>query len=218
MRITFLGHAAFLIETVGNRIITDPYSHEIGYLPVDQRADFVCLSHDNPIWHSCLDDISGDFETLNGLEILEETIERGPLRFGAVKVFEKPNEGPNAMIWIDIEGLRVLHMGDCGVLPHDETLEKCGRVDVLLALSGGFPTLNLEDLMVLVEKLAPKIVIPMHFAVLDLKMKALGVEEIGKRFEARQIVRHEGSILEITPENLLEATQLHVLKPLRIAL
>ena len=184
MRITFLGHAAFLIQNAGVKIVTDPYSSEIGYLPVDQRADFVTLSHDNPKWHSCLDDVKGDFEIVNGLELTERCVQRGAVRFGAVKAFEQPNQGENAMIWTEIEGVRVLHMGDCGVLPDDETLEKCGRVDILLALAGGFPTLNLDDTMILIEKLAPRIVIPMHFGVPGLQMKALGVEEIKKRFNA----------------------------------
>ncbi|HEX8464925.1 MAG TPA: MBL fold metallo-hydrolase, partial [Abditibacterium sp.] len=120
MRITFLGHAAFLIETSQKRIITDPYSPEIGYRAIAERADFVTLSHHNPKWHSCLDDISGDFEPIWGLEILENGARRGEISFGAVEVFEKePNQGPNAMIWLESEGLRVFHTGDCGILPSE---------------------------------------------------------------------------------------------------
>jgi len=51
MRSTFSGHAAFLIETSGARVITDPYSSSIGYLPIDDAADLVTLSHDNPKWN-----------------------------------------------------------------------------------------------------------------------------------------------------------------------
>lgn len=220
MRLTFLGHAAFLIQSAGKQIITDPYSSEIGYLPVNQRADFVCLSHQNRKWHSCLDDIRGEFEVINGLEIIENGATRGAISFGAVKVFEKPEEGENAMIWMESEGVRVLHMGDCGVLPDDETLEKCGRVDVLLALAGGFPTLSLDDLMIVIEKLAPKIVIPMHFGVPGLAMKALVVEEIEKRFEAYRLVRGQSSSLEISSDllanTLTTGPQLQILKPLRL--
>ncbi|PQV62568.1 L-ascorbate metabolism protein UlaG, beta-lactamase superfamily [Abditibacterium utsteinense] len=215
MRITFLGHAAFLIESEQKQIITDPYSREIGYLPINQRTDFVTLSHDNPKWHSCLDDIQGNFEVINGLEIMESGAVRDEISFNSVLAYERENEGENAMVCIEIEGIRVLHTGDCGVLPHDETLKRCGRVDVLLALAGGFPTLNLDDLMILIEKLAPKIVIPMHFSVPNLQMEALGVEEIEKRFQAEQIVRHAESSLHFLWKTLPQHTQLHVLKPLR---
>ncbi len=217
MRITFLGHAAFLIETAGQKIITDPYSSEIGYLPVDERADFVTLSHQNPKWHSCLDDISGDFELINGLEILENGTARGEISFTSILAYERATEGENAMVCLESEGIRVLHSGDCGVLPDDETLRKCGRVDVLLALAGGNPTLNLDDLMILIEKLAPKIVIPMHFGVPGLQMSALGVEEIERRFDEIRVVRNAGSSWEIERETLPGKIQLLILPPLRVA-
>ena len=217
MRITFLGHAAFLIETAGKRIITDPYSREIGYLPVDERADIVTLSHQNPKWHSCLDDVSGNYEVLRGLE-LENEIQSGEIRFGALRVFETAQgEGENAMIWLESEGIHVLHMGDCGILPDDETIRKCGRVDVLLALAGGFPTLDLDDLMEFIEKLSPRIVIPTHFGVPGLGMKILGVQEIEKRFANEPIARLKSSNLEISRENLPERTQLQMLKPARLS-
>lgn len=216
MKICFLGHAAFLIETAGKRIVTDPYSSQIGYLPIDERADFVTLSHHNPKWHSCLDDIEGEFEVIEGLEILESGARRGEIEFGAALSYEKsPREGPNAMIWLESEGIRVLHLGDCGVLPDDETLEKCGRVDVLLALAGGAPTLALDDLMVLIGKLAPKIVVPMHFGVRGLQMAALGVEALESCWKASRVVR-AGSSLEISPQNLPDEMQLQVLSLARL--
>ncbi len=217
MRLTFLGHAAFLIETAGKRILTDPYGREIGYLPVEERADFVTVSHHNPKWHSCLDEVRGDFEVIEGLNILDSGAVRGAISFGAARVFEQPNEGENAMVWLESEGVRVLHLGDCGVLPDDATLQKCGRVDVLLALTGGSPTLSLDDLMILIGKMAPKIVVPMHFGVPNLAMKALGVEAIEARFPEAQIGREAGSTLEISAPDLPKATQLRVLKPLRIS-
>ncbi len=215
MRITFLGHAAFLLETAGKRTVTDPYSSEIGYRPVDERADIVTLSHHNPRWHSCLDDIEGEFEAIHGLEILESGATRGEISFGSVLVYERENEGENAMMWLESEGIRVLHTGDCGVLPDDATLRKCGRVDVLLALAGGAPTLALDDLMILVEKLAPKIVIPMHFGVPELQMTALGVEELEKRWDASHIVRG-GSTLELFAHSLPQQSELRVLRPARL--
>ncbi len=47
MRITWYGHAAFLIETQGLRIILDPYRSPDsgGYLPIYEPADLVVVSH-----------------------------------------------------------------------------------------------------------------------------------------------------------------------------
>ena len=56
MRITWYGHAAFLIETQGLRIILDPYRSPDsgGYLPIDEPADLVVVSHENDRYHSHL--------------------------------------------------------------------------------------------------------------------------------------------------------------------
>lgn len=216
MRLTFFGHAAFLIETAQQRIITDPYSSQIGYAPINEVADIVTLSHHNPVYHSCLTELEGDYQIVNGLKILETGALIGDVSFEAVEVFEElPDEGPNAMVCIQSEGLRILHMGDCGILPPAETLAKCGRVDVLLALAGGPPTIELPDLVKLIEMLQPRIVVPMHFGVPELSMSALPVEEFEDVWGS-PIVRYEGGSLEISPENLPDERQLHVLTPTRL--
>ena len=46
-----------------------------------------------------------------------------------------------------------------GVAESDEI----GKVDLLLAVAGGGPTIDLPDLNRLVENISPRVVIPMHF-------------------------------------------------------
>ena len=54
MKITWLGHASFLIETAdGTRVVTDPfeagsYGGAVGYAPIEERADLVTVSHEHP--------------------------------------------------------------------------------------------------------------------------------------------------------------------------
>ena len=68
MRITWYGHAAFLIETLGVRIILDPYRSPDrgGYEPVAEPADLVIVSHENDRYHSHLGQIIPPFETIRG--------------------------------------------------------------------------------------------------------------------------------------------------------
>lgn len=217
MQLTFLGHAAFLIEAAGQRIITDPYSSAIGYAPIDETADWVTLSHDNPKWHSCLDEIGGDFQIVKGLELGEEVREIRPLRFGAVRVYENlPDDGANAMVWIEAEGRRILHMGDCGHALDEATIEKCGEVDILLALAGGPPTIKLPDLMSFVEKLRPRIVVPMHFGVPNLAMKALSVGNLENFWDSEKIFRHQNSNFSPSFDANFMASQLNILPPSRL--
>jgi hypothetical protein len=59
MRITWYGHAAFLIETEGLRIILDPFRspESGGYAPINDTADLVIVSHENDRYHSHLGQI-----------------------------------------------------------------------------------------------------------------------------------------------------------------
>ena len=57
MRITWYGHAAFLVETAGLRIILDPYRSPDsgGYLnPSTSRPTWWSVSHENDKYHSHL--------------------------------------------------------------------------------------------------------------------------------------------------------------------
>src|SRR3954468_24988319 len=119
MRITFYGHASFLIETGGLRIILDPYRSPDsgGYAPIDEPADVVAVSHENDRYHSHLGQVRPPFEVVRGLELPPEgRVVRG-LRFEAVRVFETPERRPEDEVTIlhfRSEGLHVVHLGDLG--------------------------------------------------------------------------------------------------------
>ena len=57
MKIKWLGHASFMVESQdGTRIITDPfeagsYDGAVGYDPIQDRADVVTISHDHADLH-----------------------------------------------------------------------------------------------------------------------------------------------------------------------
>ena len=220
MKITWLGHAAFLIETVsdGNsvEIITDPYSSAIGFDPIALPADIVTLSHVNPKYHSHLGDIFGNPEIVDGLSLApRETTVRG-VRFGAIQVFEDlTGEGPNAMVRIESEGLRILHMGDLGHALTEATIEACGRVDILLALAGGPPTIGLPDLRVLCDRMRPRIVIPMHFGVPKLDMNLRPVADFAALLPADRVIHEPGCSMEITVDSLPDKMELRVLRHAR---
>ena len=63
MRFTWYGHAAFLVETNGLRIILDPYRSPDcgGYEPIAEPADVVVVSHENDRYHSHLGQIAPPF-------------------------------------------------------------------------------------------------------------------------------------------------------------
>ena len=213
LEITFIGHACFVLQSDNARLLTDPYSPQIGYAPVDQSVDVATLSHPNPKYHSCLDDVRAQ-TVIRGLECPGETVESGPFTIKFVEVFEQlPSDGPNAMTIIEVAELRVLHMGDCGHLPTPEQTQACGKIDVLLALAGAGPTIALPDLLEFARAIEAKIVIPMHYGLPSVIGNFAPLDEFEKLWTGA-IVR-QGSSCQVQRDNLPGQAQLWVLEPLR---
>ena len=218
LEITFIGHACLRLEFDNQSLLTDPYSREIGYAPVDQSVAVAVLSHENLKYHSCLDDVRAQ-TVIRALEHLNETLQCGPFTIRFVEVFEKLPDGtpdfdePNAMAILEVAGMRVLHMGDCGHLPTPAQNEKCGEIDVLLALAGAGPTLDLPDLLEFARAIEAKIVIPMHFGLPGVVGNFAPLEELEKLWSG-EIVRQDSSC-EINRDALPNVAQLWVLQPLR---
>ena len=219
LKITFIGHACLRLDYENQSLLTDPYSPAIGYAPVDQSVAVATLSHENLKYHSCLDDVRAQI-VIRGLEHLGETIESGPFTINFVEVFEKLPDGapdfagPNAMTIIEVAGLRVLHMGDCGHLPTPAQIEACGVIDVLLALAGAGPTIALPDLLEFAGAIEAKIVIPMHFGLPGVVGNFAPLDELEKLWPG-EIVR-SGARCQISRDDLPGQAQLWVLEPLRL--
>src|SRR4051812_3473983 len=102
MRITWYGHAAFLIETGGLRIILDPYRSPDsgGYEPIADPSDIVVVSHENDRYHSHVGQIVPPFELVKSLEIGPEGKRVRGVLFEVVPVFETPERKPEDLVTI----------------------------------------------------------------------------------------------------------------------
>ena len=187
MRISWLGHACFLIETKGVKLVTDPYDPSIGYPPYDVKADVVTESHQhfdhnahkfvkgNP---KIIDSI-GEFEyehlKITGIETFHDS-ERGRYR------------GKNIVYKISDGEYTLLHMGDIGHVPGQNITDLMKPVDVLMIPVGGTFTVDAEQAVEIVEILKPKLVIPMHYRTTYLKFEISSVDEFAKHFERIEYV------------------------------
>lgn len=68
----------------------------------------------------------------------------------------------NAMYRFTLEGINISHMGGIGNPLTESQLDALAGTDILPALTGGPPTIELEDLCKVIEMVKPKVVIPMH--------------------------------------------------------
>jgi L-ascorbate metabolism protein UlaG (beta-lactamase superfamily) len=203
LHITWYGHAAFLIETEGLRIILDPYRSPDsgGYEPIAEPADIVVVSHENDRYHSHLGQIVPPFETMRALELPREgSVFRG-IRFQAIHVFETPARLPEdevTVVHFRAEGLLVVFLGDLGHTLSDFELAQIRGAHIVLAAAGGPPTIALADLPQLLHDIGARIVIPMHFKTPRINLNIAPLEEFLGVMGNTPVERPGATSIEIT--------------------
>jgi L-ascorbate metabolism protein UlaG (beta-lactamase superfamily) len=221
VKLKWYGHASFRITAdSGSSIITDPYDpRTAGYKPFTEAADVVVISSDNDSFHCNEHLIPGEHITINALELArsgQPRVEHG-VRFTAVEAMEALNHrehhpDQNGMYRMVVDGISIGHMGDIGNALTQSQLEFFAGVDVLLALAGGHPTLELDDLETAIKFIKPKLVIPMHFRTLTYKPRNMfWIESFLERFDAAEVDFACSSEIELSASMLPEKTRVLVL-------
>ena len=162
MKITYLGHASFLLETAaGTRIVTDPYAQDILPHPV-VKANVVTMSHEHHD-HCDLSQVKGDYVIVNNTKTttyLDVRITCAPCWHDEVHGRKR---GHNRAYIFEAEGLKIVHLGDLGEAPTPALMDACGGADMLFIPVGGTYTLTGEQAAEAVKALRPKLVVPMHY-------------------------------------------------------
>jgi L-ascorbate metabolism protein UlaG (beta-lactamase superfamily) len=135
------------------------------------------LSSDDDSAHCRADLIPGDPVVLNALTVAQTggTAEAAGLTVRAIEAAEWDHHpehevpGQNGMYRFELDGIRIAHMGDVGNPLTRAQQDFFADVDVLLALAGGYLTIELPDLMEMIHRVRPKLVIPMHFRTLTYR-------------------------------------------------
>src|SRR5581483_1940842 len=76
---------------------------------------------------------------------------------------KQPESGRNVAYVIELEDLRVGHLGGIGHVPTSAQLEEMSNVDILLVPVGGGESLAAPPAAETVSLIEPKLVIPMHY-------------------------------------------------------
>jgi L-ascorbate metabolism protein UlaG (beta-lactamase superfamily) len=181
MKIKWYGHAAFKITTDGGvRVIIDPYQSgafggALSYGKITEETDIVLTSHDHDD-HNNTKDIKGTFKHFNKEGVYKEkglTIEAFPCYHDQSEGKERGN---NLLFMIEVDGLRLAHMGDLGHTLAQETVKKMGRVDIVLLPVGGFYTIGPDEAGMVMNDIKPKFTIPMHYKTPKCEFPIAGIE------------------------------------------
>jgi L-ascorbate metabolism protein UlaG (beta-lactamase superfamily) len=207
VKIRWRGHASFLIEAEGKKIVTDPFNAELGYPLALLEADLVTVSHEH--WdHNAVETIGGQPQVIRGPGA--STV--GGIDFKGIATFHDRSRGrergPNTVFKIFAEDLNLVHLGDLGHILSTEQVREIGTVDILLLPVGGRYTLDAAEAVQVVNLLQPKIVIPMHFATPHLSFALAPLEEFTSHYD--QIIKKP--YLEVHPDELGQGLRIIVLE------
>ncbi|MBQ1391854.1 MAG: MBL fold metallo-hydrolase [Firmicutes bacterium] len=156
MKVIWIGHACFKIESQGASILFDPYEDGSvpGLDPVREEADLVFVSHEH-FDHNARKNVSLSGKT--ALPFCVKTLDTyHDDRQGALR-------GSNRITIVDDGSVKLAHLGDLGCELEPEQMEELTGLDVVLVPIGGFYTIDASQAASLVKRLKPRYVIPMHF-------------------------------------------------------
>lgn len=191
MRITWLGHSCFRLESGGSSLVLDPYSDGAvpGLAPLKAEADAVYCSHDHRD-HGASDRIALTGRpctlTVNTIDCFHDD-KRGLLR------------GKNRIHIVSDGEVRVAHMGDLGHRPNKAALEKLHGVDALLIPVGGYYTIDAETAAKLSDLIGARVVIPMHY-----RLGPMGYDVISELSDFTKlrtdVTAYDSNIFDLSPQ------------------
>lgn len=207
MTIKWYGHAAFLIETEGTRIILDPYKSPDsgGYEPIAEPADLVVASHENDRYHSHVGQIVPPFELIRAQELPPGGEVHKGIRFEAIPVYETPEKKAGdeaAIVHFQAEGLRVVFLGDLGHALDAEELKPIRGAEIVLIPAGGPPTIDFPLIPGLLDAIGPRIVLPMHYKTPKINLPIQPLERFLEVLPDDPVRRVGASEFEIDRDSL----------------
>ena len=181
MEIYWLGHGCFRLRGREATVLTDPCPPSTGYKIGKVAADVVTISRNVPE-SNYREAVQGDAKFVTGPGEYEIA---GVMVTGIATRKLNDERGRNVAYVIDLDDIRICHLGDIQQVPTGDESEQMSSADVLLIPVGGSPVLSAEKAAEIVSLLEPKIVIPMVYKTeaaaaelepVDLFLKEMGLE------------------------------------------
>lgn len=183
MNINWYGQSYFKITGKNVTVVTDPFDAKIGLKPPRAEADIITISHTHPD-HNNLEVIKGEPIIIDGPG---EYSVRGVEIQGIGSYHDNSQgkeRGTNTIYTIEVDNIKICHLGDLGQDLSDEQIDKIGNVDILLIPVGGVYTIGAEQAIEVINQIEPRIVIPMHYKVQGLNINLDNLDKFSKEIGA----------------------------------
>ena len=212
MLITYYGHALFSLDTAeGHTLVTDPYDESVGYGMGKLKGEVVTVSHEHHD-HNNISLLEGNPAVLRG----EGTFAPLPgMRVTGFPSFHDGEQGAlrgkNTIFLLEIDGLRLLHLGDLGHELNQDALEELGQVDILMVPVGGYYTIDAKQAVRLCHALHPYIILPMHYRT--AASGRLPIAPVEYFLSALDVYPTPMPLLRVTKEDLYQQPHVALLTP-----
>jgi L-ascorbate metabolism protein UlaG (beta-lactamase superfamily) len=215
VRLRYLDHSMYLLETAGGLIAVTDYT---GYLGVpDVVPDVVTMNNAHPthwttrpdprIPHVLLGWPDGGVPAAHDLD-LGEMLVRNVTTNRRPRLGERDGEEANSIFIFEVAGLCIGHLGHLHVIPSDEEYAAIGRLDVLMVPVDGGVTMRVGDMAQVVRRLRSSVVLPMHwFSGTSLEVF---LADMAAEFD---VVRLDQPDIELSRDNLPSRPTIMVLQP-----
>ncbi|MBD3763521.1 MAG: MBL fold metallo-hydrolase [Rhodobacterales bacterium] len=215
VRISYVDHATFVIETSGGLVAATDYTGWLG--PADPLPDVVTMNNAHHTHWTAVPDPriphvqrgwdQGQGPADHRLDLGEMLLRNAPTDVRAAWG-EGARTNGNSIFVFEVAGLCIGHLGHLHHEPTPEQYAAIGRLDVVMVPVGGGDTMSTEAMSRVVSRLRSSVVLPMHWfsgASLD--------EFLDEMAGAFQIVRLEDSALELDLASLPGRPTIMVLEP-----
>lgn len=200
LQIRWHGHACFEIKD-DVTLVTDPHDGKSIGIPAPSVAgDVILVSHDH-YDHNSVKTVEKEGSKLvtDGRKRNVSDIEiRGVDSFhdeaGGAK------RGNNIMYKFTMDGVIFCHLGDLGHDLDEESVQKIGEVDILFVPIGGTFTVDDKQAWNVINKIKPKIIVPMHYKIGGLSLPIAGIDPFLGQTNYKVI--HVGNEIDIEKEDL----------------
>jgi len=179
LKIEWLGHSSFKLIYNNYQIVIDPFGDNIipGLKGVHESAHVVYCSHEH--------------KDHNAREIVELLpMMDNPFKMSVIDSYHDQSmgsqRGTNKILILQNSELKCVHLGDIGCVPTVDEMRRLMRPDVLFVPIGGHYTLNKEEIVLLIKKVFPKVIIPMHY-----RTESFGPQVIGTLSDFLDIMDNE---------------------------
>jgi L-ascorbate metabolism protein UlaG (beta-lactamase superfamily) len=174
MQVDWYGQSAFRLRGDQATVFIDPFGDvspmasrgiQFEYPPISGvNADLVLVTHEH-LDHNGVEAIDGS------PAVLRSTAGRLESPIGEVVAVASEHDdaagterGPNTIFVFELDGVRTAHFGDFGQRAlREEQAAAIGSVDLIFLPVGAGPTIGPEQAALIIERLEPRWVVPMHY-------------------------------------------------------